>query len=265
MLVIAAIFVIAAYLSWRGSWFGRELSDSQMQEYLHDNEKPRHIQHALSQINERILKGDQSVKKWYADVASLANHPLPEVRAMAAWVMGQDNTQEEFHAALLSLLEDRHPNVRHNAALGLVRFKDDRAHPEIIEMLKPKTITATAYGTIELILKEEGIPAGAGAPLARIKQSAGQVVEIRAPEDGRIGSLMVSDGASVQMGSPVMMLLPSNDQAREALRALYCIGREEDISYIQPYTRPMPGLRDDVQKQAAITLEAIRSGSVRCS
>ena len=38
--------------------------------------------------------------------------------------MGQDNKSEEFHQALLSLLNDNDPLVRRNAALQLVRFGD---------------------------------------------------------------------------------------------------------------------------------------------
>ncbi|HEY7545930.1 MAG TPA: hypothetical protein VID27_13645, partial [Blastocatellia bacterium] len=44
MIVVAALFVIIPFLSWYGTWFGRELSDEQVETYLNDNEKPRNIQ-----------------------------------------------------------------------------------------------------------------------------------------------------------------------------------------------------------------------------
>ena len=265
MLVVAGLFIIAAYFSWRGSWFGRQLSDSDMEQYLHDTEKPRNVQHALSQISDRMAIGDQAVKKWYPAVISASAHPLPQVRLMAAWVMGQDNKNEDFHTALTPLLNDWHPGVRHNAALALVRFKDAMARPELVAMLKPMVLRAEAAGTVELIIKEDGIAVGAGAPLARIKQSDGQITEVRAPEEGRIDFVSVRDGASVEAGGELMTLSPAGEQVWETLRALYCIGQTEDIPFIERYTRPLPGMPDKVQKQAAATIEAIRSGGGRCS
>jgi hypothetical protein len=265
MLVVAGLFIIAAYFSWRGSWFGRQLSDDDMQQYLHDTEKPRNVQHALSQISDRMAMGDGSVRKWYPDVISASQHQLPEVRSMAAWVMGQDNKNPDFHAALTPMLGDWHPGVRHNAALALVRFKDRAARPELIAMLKPTILRAEVGGTVELIIKEDGIAVGRNAPLARIKQSDGQIIEARAPEEGRIDFVSVRDGATVEAGSELMTLSPSGDQVWESLRALYCIGQLEDIPFIERYTRMIPGMPDKVQKQAASTIEAIRNGGERCS
>ena len=37
------------FLFWWNTWFGRHLSDKQVNKYLHDEQKPRHIQHALVQ------------------------------------------------------------------------------------------------------------------------------------------------------------------------------------------------------------------------
>ena len=69
-------------------------------------------------------KNDPAVKKFYPRILELAKSPTGEVRKTVAWVMGQDNTSEEFHRALLSLLGDSEPLVRRNAALQLVRFGD---------------------------------------------------------------------------------------------------------------------------------------------
>ncbi len=35
------------------------------------------------------------------------------------------------------MLNDSQPLVRRNAALGLVRFKDERGHTELLAMLRP--------------------------------------------------------------------------------------------------------------------------------
>src|SRR5580693_8277384 len=69
---------------------GRQLSDKQLAEYLQDEKHPRHIQHALVQIGERMTRHDASVTQWYPQVAKLASYPVEEVRNTDAWVMGQD-------------------------------------------------------------------------------------------------------------------------------------------------------------------------------
>ncbi|HWP43203.1 MAG TPA: HEAT repeat domain-containing protein [Blastocatellia bacterium] len=262
ILIVVAVFVIVPFISWYGTWFGRPLSDSKLEEYLNDREKPRNVQHALAQIANRIIDGDKSVEKWYPGVIAAAGSETPEVRLTAAWVMGQDNTREEFHAALRSLLEDPHPGVRHNAALALVRFGDASGRPELVRMLNPTRLQAPTAGTIEFILEEEGTPVATGAPLARIKGDDGQTSELHAPEDGRIDLLVVADGSRVEAGREVLVLSPSTDQVWEALRALYLVGRMEDIPHIERYARGVPGMGDRIQKQALAAIEAIRARKV---
>ncbi|HEY3135061.1 MAG TPA: HEAT repeat domain-containing protein [Blastocatellia bacterium] len=258
ILVVLILFVVIPFLAWYGSWFGRPLSDAKMGEYLHDQNKPRNVQHALAQIGNRIIGGDQSVKRWYSDVINATHHQQPEVRLTAAWVMGQDNTYQDFHSALSSLLQDPATVVRHNAALGLVRFGDASARPELIAMLQPFTVRAENAGSVELIVKEEGAPVVANAPLARIRQPEGTTVEIRSPESGRVEMVRVANGARVEAGSELITLSPSTEQVWEALRALYIVGLPDDIPYVQHYTRPVASMPDRIQKQATSTLEAIR-------
>jgi hypothetical protein len=258
ILVIIILFVVIPFISWYGTWFGRPLSDAKMEEYLHDRNKPRNVQHALSQVANRILDGDQSVKKFYPDVVAASENPQSEVRMTCAWTMGQDNTYQDFHKALLKLLEDTSPGVRHNAALALVRFADASARKELVAMLKPYSIRAPADGTIELTVKEQNVAVAANAPLARIKQSGGNSTEIQAPEAGHVSSVVVSDGASVEAGRELMSISPSAEQVWEALRALYIVGEPEDLPAVQRYTGPVPAMPDRIQKQAASTSEAIR-------
>jgi HEAT repeats len=258
IVVVVVLFVIMPFLSWYGSWFGRELSVDKMDTYLHDQNKPRNVQHALSLIANRIIEGDESVKQWYPSVISASQYPSAEVRLMAAWVMGQDNKSTDFHAALLPLLEDSHPGVRHNAALSLVRFNDATARHELVAMLKPNTLVAAGSGQVELIVKDEGTPVAANAPLARIKQGDGQTLEMRSPEAGHIQAIAVTDGASVDEGSELLTLSPETEQVWSALVALYIVGQPDDAVYIQRYTGPVPGMPDRVYKQASATLESIR-------
>jgi hypothetical protein len=258
IVVVIALFVIIPFVSWYGTWFGRPLSDAKMEEYLHDRNKPRNVQHALAQISQRIIDGDQSVKGWYPAIIEAASNDSPEVRLTAAWVMGQDNNYQDFHARLASLLSDSNPGVRHNAALALVRFGDASARPELVAMLEPTTLRAAVDGTVEFIVKDEGAALGAGVPVVRVTKDDGQIVEMRAPEAGRIESIAVADNSRVTEGAELMILSPESEQVRSGLVALYIIGQPDDIPAIRRYTRPIQGLPDSVAKQALSTIEAIR-------
>jgi len=261
IVVVVVLFVVVPFISWYGTWFGRPLSDAKMLEYLHDREKPRNTQHALSLLATAIQKGDPASSRWYPEIIGAASNPTPEVRSMAAWVMGQDNHAQEFHEALLPLLNDASPIVRHNAALSLVRFGDKSARRELVAMLQPTTVEANASGSVELLAHEEGMAIAAGGPLARIRRDDGSRVEMRAAEAARLQTILVGEGSRVEAGDKLMTLLPSTDQAWEALRALFVIGEPDDIPAIQPYIRPMSGMPDRVQAQALSTIEAIRDRS----
>ena len=65
ILILAILFVVAVFLSWYLTWFGRGLSDAEISQYLNDERHPRHVQHALLQIQERMEKKDVSVSQWY--------------------------------------------------------------------------------------------------------------------------------------------------------------------------------------------------------
>ncbi len=116
LIILAALFIIVPFLTWYTTWFGRDLSDEEIAKYLADENNPRHIQHALSQLEARIEKGDPSVKKFYPQIVNAAKSPTGEIRKTAAWVMGQDNSSPEFHQALIGLIVDPEPLVRRNAA-----------------------------------------------------------------------------------------------------------------------------------------------------
>src|SRR5262249_33309017 len=99
-IILAILFVVVPFLTWYLTWFGRSLSDDSITTYLSDEQNVRHVQQALTQIEERIEKNDQSVKNWYPKIVQLAGSNVTEIRKTVAWVMGQDNKSEEFHAAL---------------------------------------------------------------------------------------------------------------------------------------------------------------------
>src|ERR1700730_6764979 len=91
LIILAALFIVVPFFTWYGTWFGRELSDEDIAKYLADQNNPRHMQHALSQIAERIERHDSNVKKFYPQVIVLSKTSIGEIRKTTAWVMGQDN------------------------------------------------------------------------------------------------------------------------------------------------------------------------------
>jgi HEAT repeats len=256
--ILAAIFIVVPFLAWYGTWFGRTLSDEDIGKYLAEEDKPRHVQHALSQIVERIKKGDASVKRWYPQVVALAASPMTEIRQTVAWAMGQDHQSEEFHAALLKLLADQEPIVRRNAATALVRFKDASGRPELRSMLQPYPVAAPHAGTISSVLPE-GSQVKMGSLLARIQQGETQLHEMRSPLSGTISSIVKREGATVAVGDTVLSLAPDVETVENALIALAYVGMGEDLPDVQRYTQDMEGMPQRVKEEAALTVKAIES------
>jgi len=257
--VVAWLICLMPFLFWWNTWFGRKLSDQQLEEYLHDAKKPRHIQQALVQVGERITRRDDSARRWYPVLVQLAADPVEEVRNTDAWVMGQDASPAEFHEALLKMLSDPSPMVRGNAALSLVRFGDATGRPQIVALLRPAQILAPAAGRIG-DSDRPGTSIHQGGLIAKLEYGDRATEEIRSPIPGRIRSV-AGKGANLAAGSEIAVIDPSTEQVWEALRALYLIGQEEDIPAILPYERDVPDVSDDVRRQAAETEKAIRERS----
>src|SRR5215471_14739150 len=186
------LIVLMPFLFWWNTWFGRHLSDQQMAEYLRDDKKPRHIQHALVQLGDRMSHKDASTKQWYPDLLRLATYPVEEVRNTDAWVLGQDISGAGFHETLLKMLNDSSPLVRGNAALSLVRFGDASGRPQIVALLRSVQLTAPIAGKVADADKP-GTAIHQGGLIAQL-QNAQQTVEVRSPISGRIRSLFVQTG-----------------------------------------------------------------------
>jgi biotin carboxyl carrier protein len=254
--VTAWLIVLMPFLFWWNTWFGRQLSDTQISEYLNDEMHPRHIQHALVQIGERMGRRTPGVARWYPDLLRLASHPVEEVRNTDAWVMGQDTSVAGFHETLLKMLQDSSAMVRGNAALSLVRFGDASGHAQIVALLQPARIIAPTEGLV-LDADKVGTAIHQGGLIAKL-QNGQQVIEIRSPIAGRIRSLSVVAGANVAAGSEVANVDPGDEQVWEALRALYLIGQAEDLPEVRPYERELPEIPDRIRQQALLTEKAIR-------
>jgi len=261
ILALTFLFVLMPFLFWQATWFGKPLDNAQLAKSLNDRADPREVQHALSQLADRILAPSpamrDSAREFYPQVVQIAQTGQDELRLTAAWVMGQDNSVPGFHDELLALLQDRNPMVRRNAALALVRFHDAAGIAEIRSMLQPSDVAALQAGALDQRLK----PADAinpGTLVGRI-DSGNTKNELRSQIPGTIDHWLVPDKSSVVPGQPVLLVDPSSDEIWEALRALYLIGDAQDLPVIDNLARGAGDVPLKVRQQAEITASAIRS------
>jgi hypothetical protein len=281
ILGVALLFVLMPFLFWQATWFGRPLTDDQLSQNLADASNARNAQHGLVQLSERIDRHQPGASRWYPQVVALTRNPEIQIRLTAAWVMGHDNSSNDFHQALRFMLADSDPMVRANAALSLVRFADASGRPQIHALLEPQVIAAPCAGTLNARLKitevvrpgtlvarivlPGGVPAngcdksdgkGSGVPGVR---TVSEKFEVRSAVPGRVERWLVADGEKVSVGQPLLELSPSPEVAWEALRALYLIGQRDDLAVVQNFTRASGDMPPGIQQQAALTLQAIRS------
>lgn len=255
ILTLAILFVAATFLAWYFTWFGRELSDADVSKYLNDDKNPRHVQHALSQIQQRIERGDPNAKNWYPQLVTLSTNPETEFRLTVAWVMGFDSKSPEFHEALKKLVQDQEPIVRRNAALALVRFGDSSGRGELAAVLSPYPVRVPIGGVIASSL-HEGAEIARGALIARIQQPDGQVAQLRSPLPGRINKILKGNGSQVSPGDEVLELNSDEDSVWEALRGLALIGAKEDLPLIQSYANSET-VSERVREQARLTAKQV--------
>lgn len=252
LLILAAVSL--PFLFVYETWFGRKLTDAQIDAYFADREKPRHVQQALVQVEERMDRHENAAR-WYPRIVEQASSSRLEIRETAAWVMQYDHGYAPFHEALLRLVRDPQPMVRRNAALSLSGFGDQSARTELLAMLRPYTVTAPASGTLKYRLKV-GDYVNPGTLIARIGET-----EVRTEVPGEVRQLNARDGSAVRAGDPLVELSADQKSVWEALRALYLVGGPEDLEDVQRYTRPIPGMPQNIRQQASLTAEAIQSRS----
>jgi len=261
LIIVAALFIVVPFLTWYLTWFGRGLSDQELATYLSDQANPRHIQHALLQVEAKIEKGEPNAKQFYPQIIAASKSAVPEVRKTAAWVMGQDNQSEEFHAALVQLIKDEDPLVRRNAALQLVRFGDASGRDELRAMLKPFEAKSPVAGTIIGLLPVNST-IRAGGMLARIRDASNNLYEFRSPVDGTVAHpALVKEGDQITTNQPIARLLPDRTTIIDALRALAYVGRNDDLTLVDDATRIDTSA--EVTTQAKQATKAIRARSDR--
>lgn len=260
LVVVALLFVVVPSLTWYLTWFGRALTDEELTRYLSDS-NPRHAQHALSQLAERVEKGDASAARWNSQVLALSQSQTPDLRMTAAWVMGLEHKSQDFHTALLRLLEDAEPIVRRNAALALVRFGDARSRAELREMLRPFTVKSPGGGTAYTALTA-GTPVKRGSLLVKYRSNpSGAVEEIRSPLPGVVETARTSGGDIIEPGDELFVVRPDEEQVRDALVGLYYVGGAEDLAEVERYANGVGGVPEDLKAKAAQVAEAIKRRS----
>jgi biotin carboxyl carrier protein len=260
ILALTFLFVLMPFLFWQATWFGRPLNDDQLLKSLADKEHPREVQHALSQVADRIMSPDSamrdSARRFYPQTVAIAQSGGDELRLTAAWVMGQDNSVPEFHQELLRLLNDSNPMVERNAALALIRFGDASGHAQIVAMLQPYAMPSPQTGTL-LERMKPGDVINPGTLLGHL-ETGGQKIEVRSLVPGTVRSWQVSDGAMVQAGEPIMLVDPSSAEVWESLRALYLVGNKEDLPAVLQISQGT-GVTTDLRTQAEATAKAIET------
>jgi len=256
LIFVAVLFIVVPFLTWYGTWFGRDLSDEDIAAYLADEKNPRHIQHALSRVEEKIERRDPSARRFYPQVIALTKSPTGEIRKTTAWVMGQDNKSEEFHQALINLLNDTEPLVRRNAALQLVRFGDASGRPELRAMLQSFEAKAPIGGSVVSLLSQ-GSRIKAGGLLARIRDPSNAVQEFRSSVDGAIGKVAVKEGETVAAGQTIAWLTPDRATVTDALQALAYVGTKDDLPALESCAQVDASA--ETSQQAAAAVKAIKS------
>ena len=255
ILILAGLFIAATFLAWYFSWFGRELSDADISKYLADEKNPRHVQHALLQIQHRMERGDGNAKHWYSQLVTLSGNAETEFRLTVAWLMGFDNSSPEFHNALLKLLHDQEPIVRRNAALALVRFNDNSGREELVAVLKPYVVKAPVDGVLVSSMNE-GTTIARQTLLARIQQSDGNLAGLRSPLPGRVNKIYKSNGSPVTRDEDLISLNSDEQSIWEALRGLALVGTKADLEVLKSYANSTDASAR-VKEQANLTVQAI--------
>lgn len=127
------IAVVGGYYLWHG--FHRSTAD--LGTRLQDASNPKNVQDATIELAARMKQRDAEAQRWYPTLLKMTGSSSPEQRGVAAWIMANDTSRDDFHQALLRLTKDASPSVRANAAVSLDKFKDPAGRQTILAMLSP--------------------------------------------------------------------------------------------------------------------------------
>jgi len=66
------------------------------------------------------------------------------------------------------------------------------------------------------------------------------------------------DGAGLRGGEDLVELSADKNHVWEALRALYLVGQPGDLDDVQRFAHAVPGLPENIERQALLTVQAIQ-------
>ena len=258
LVVVVALAALALpYFAWNNSRFGRHLSRAQIEARLNAEVDPRDTQHALSQVVDRLAKGDPEGQLFRELVVSVASHPRPEVRRMVAWTMGHDQS-EIYHEALRTLVEDSDLGVRRNAACALAKYRDPIARPVLLGMLDTIDVVAPADGKLVALDAKADSTVSVGRSLGKIEDAAGKKHKIRPPFNGSLVTLDVSVGDQLSKGQIIAHVAPDSGMVEAALVGLQLVGKAEDSAALQAYAADrVPGMPRSTGELARATQKSL--------
>ena len=222
---VAIACVALPFWFWMDTWFGKSLTDAQIEEYLTDTERPRRAQHAIAQKLRAYRGGGRICHGVVPQGAGTLRHELPELRLTVAWLMGDDPLNEEFHRALRVMIEDPHPMVRRNAALALANLATPAGAQKCAPCSSPHRLASEHAGTVMNRL-EPGDSFDAGALLVRVQQMARESPWTFARNSpGILDRQLHADGDRVDAGEAVTVVRPESTHVLQALLGLYLSAR----------------------------------------
>lgn len=253
ILILTAVIGVA---SWYSSSFKRALTDEQIIERLEAGE-PRDIQHALSQLEERLSFRYEGRERFRAPVVALANNEHVEIRRQVAWVMGREPAPI-YRETLTLLLADPDLGVRNNAACSLSNFYDPLARPVLLKGLEAFDILAEADGTLDLKL-DVGDAASLGTGLGSIKNGEGEGIPVRTPLNGFIEALPKGKDGDVVVGDVVARISPDPQIVVNLLTALGAVATLDDVPKLQAYASGgVERMTPEVEAAAKAAIAAVK-------
>ena len=164
--VFTWIAVVGGFYAWRAL----HANHADLGTRLQDASNLKTQQDASVEMAARMKSHDPAVKRWYPALLAMARSHSVNSRAISAWVMANDPSNEDFHQALLGLTSDSAPSVRANAAVSLVNFKDSAGRQTILTMLNDPHASSDQQWEALRALRVIGTPAD--LPLAKQFESS---------------------------------------------------------------------------------------------
>ena len=112
-----------------------------------------------------------------------------------------------------------------------------------VERPVPPTLVAPQAGSLQFLLKEHD-SVRSGSVVARIRYGDAPPADVRSPLAGQLERQLAKDKATVLAGAEIAVLSPGQEQVWEALRALYLVGRPEDLGDVEGYAQGSTGMPD---------------------